>query len=433
MNLKGLRSTKLAYNKNLTTREDVPPKSLHTLLKKGCMEGFKRLDCRNIYMMTPVIKHLKAVIPRRDRGIQKELDAPIESEHDIFYTFTCRRNGDQKGITLVELLIALTIFSVVMAGAYSLYTNQVTHSTREYKLAEHEMEFGIAKNILERDIMLAGYGIADNYGSLPYDPLPITASDASSQTTFDSISLRGTAVGIFSRTSQGWSYITDNGPPVTFQTWSDSRENITAGDKVIYMHPATRELLTDGATAIFTFPASPSGTEKGTLVYGIHSDSAAFPYITAEYVIGGTPPPVCASGAKNLLRAESRNNDPPLPGNREPILNCVLDFQVAFGLDSGFEEDGLIDLWDNGGTQAAAYDSRTLKKRLKQVRIYVLVQAGNREPHYTYSNPDNPANPNTVRVGESALGTGRDVILTPEQRRYRWKVVAVNVTPRNLR
>ena len=338
-----------------------------------------------------------------------------------------------KGVTLVELLIALAIFSIVMAVVYSLYINQVKHSTREYKLAENEMEFGITKNILERDIMLAGYGVADNYGSLPYDPVPITASDASSLTTFDSISLRGTAVGVFSRTSQGWSYITDAGPPVTFHTWSDSRENVAGGDSVVYMHPATREILTEGATAIFTMPASPSGAAKGTLVYGVHKDSAALPYITAEYVIGGTPPPVCAPGVKNLMRAESRNSDPPLPGNREPILNCVLDFQVAFGLDSGFEQDGLIDLWDNGGTQAAVYDRRTLKKRLRQVRIYVLVQSGSRDPDYTYSNPDRPANPDTVRVGDSALGTGRDVILTPEQRRYRWKVVAVHVTPRNLR
>jgi len=338
-----------------------------------------------------------------------------------------------QGVTLVELLVALTIFSVVMAGVYALYTNQVAHSTREYKLAEHEMELGIAKNILERDIMLAGYGLADNYGSLPYDPIPITAVDASSQTTFDFISLRGTAVGIFSRTSQGWSYIKDVGPPVTLQTWSDSRENVAGGDRVIYMHPATREIVTEGATAIFTLPASPSGAAKGTLVYGVHSGSAVFPYITAEYVIGGTPPPLCAPGAKNLMRAESRNSDPPLPGNREPILNCVLDFQVAFGLDSGFEEDGLIDLWDNGGIQAAAYDRKTLKKRLKQVRVYVLVQAGHREPDYFYSNPDNPADPDTVRVGDSALGTGRDVRLTPEQRRYRWKVVAMNVTPGNLR
>jgi len=338
-----------------------------------------------------------------------------------------------QGVTLVELLVALTIFSVVMAGVYALYTNQAAHSTREYKLAEHEMELGIAKNILERDIMLAGYGIADSYGSFPYDPLPMTAVDASSQTTFDSISLRGTAVGIFSRTSQGWSYIKDVGPPVTLQTWSDSRENVAGGDRVIYMHPATREIVTEGATAIFTLPASPSGAAKGTLVYGIHSSSAVFPYITAEYVIGGTPPPLCAPGAKNLMRAESRNSDPPLPGNREPILNCVLDFQVAFGLDSGFAEDGLIDLWDNGGIQAAAYDRKTLKKRLKQVRVYVLVQAGHREPDYFYSNPDNPADPDTVRVGDSALGTGRDVRLTPEQRRYRWKVVAMNVTPRNMR
>ena len=299
-------------------------------------------------MLAGDLKYLRTeksdVFQKEIGDIERMLKALIKSLENKHLTPRILESLDPiKGVTLVELLIALTIFSVVMAVVYSLYANQVKHSTREYKLAEHEMEFGIAKNILERDIMLAGYGIADNYGFLPYDPLPIAASDVSFQTTFDSISLRGTAVGIFSRTSQGWSYIKDNGPPVTFQTWSDSRENIAAGDRVIYMHPATRELLTDGTTAIFTFPASPSGAEKGTLLYGIHSDSAVLPYITAEYVIGGTPPPVCASGSKNLLRAESRNSDPPLPGNREPILNCVLDFQVAFGLDSGFEEDGLID------------------------------------------------------------------------------------------
>jgi len=39
------------------------------------------------HVITPATKYLKVVIPRLDRGIQKGLDAPIKSEHDI-YMFT---------------------------------------------------------------------------------------------------------------------------------------------------------------------------------------------------------------------------------------------------------------------------------------------------------------------------------------------------------
>ena len=47
---------------------------------------------KEIYVITPAIKY-KAVIPRLDRGIHKELDAPIKSEHDIFHLYSCRYNN----------------------------------------------------------------------------------------------------------------------------------------------------------------------------------------------------------------------------------------------------------------------------------------------------------------------------------------------------
>jgi hypothetical protein len=281
--------------------------------------------------------------------------------------------------------------------------------------------------------MMAGYGLADVYGSLTINPVPVTATEAASSNAFDSLFLRGTAIGILSRSSLGWSYINSMGPPVTFRTWNDSRENISKGDKVIYMEPNTRELVMEGATAIYSYPDIPSSAGRGVLVYGLHSEDAKLPYYTVEYLLGGTRLSSCAPGTLNLLRAESRNDDLPDPVNRKPIIPCVRDFQVAFGLDAGQNMDGVIDTWDNGGGIASAYDRNTLKKRLKQVRVYVLAQSGNRDPDYLYENPESPEKPDTIRVGEKILGTGRDITLTPEQRRYHWKVLAVSITPRNLR
>ncbi len=98
--------------------------------------------------------------------------------------------------------------------------------------------------------------------------------------------------------------------------------------------------------------------------------------------------------------------------------------QVAFGLDA--DENGTIDLWDNGGTAAAGYDIQSLEKRLKQVRVYLLMQNSKRDQSYTFPQA-------SVRVGEAALGTGDNIALTAEQRKYKWKLLTYSETPRNLR
>lgn len=341
---------------------------------------------------------------------------------------------NENGMTLVELLVALAIFSIVIAGVYGVYTAQVRHSTREYRVAESEMEHQIFKSVMERDISMAGYGIADEYGALAFNPIQISATNG----TPDTLTLRGTAIGLSSRSAQGWTYINTIARPTAladFRSWADNRENVETGDRVIYMEPNAKEIL---GTVIYTFPAAPLATEisgswRGFLVYDLNKDSTNNPYYTVQYLLGGAPPTNCAQGTQNLLRAESRNNDPPVPSEREPILNCVLDFQVACGLDT--DENGAMDLWDNGCVQAGTYDRRSLKARLKQMRVYILVQVANRDPDYTYSNPDPAyaANPDRIWVGDFDLATGREVTLTAEQRRYRWRVVSSGITPRNLR
>jgi hypothetical protein len=117
----------------------------------------------------------------------------------------------------------------------------------------------------------------------------------------------------------------------------------------------------------------------------------------------------------------------------EPLLACVRDIQVALGIDASSPEDGIIDVWDNGGFISSSYDFRTLKCRLKQVRVYLLIQNGDKDNDYLYSNPENPAQPARIRVGDIGLGIGRDIALTSAQRKYRWRVIALTVTPRNHR
>jgi hypothetical protein len=361
------------------------------------------------------------------------------------------------GTTLAELLITISIFSVVIAGVYSVYTAYVDHAGREYRLAQSEIETVIAKNMIERDIMMAGYGLAADYSGLTFtpEPLPLGATDAIAPGSTpnpaggtypttglagaDSLYMMGTALGIYSRASQGWTYLKQTSP-AEFQLWGDVREDIQEDDRVIYIEPNAKAIIADGTAWRFIYPSGPNflGSEgRGALLYGLSrpprgsGSEIPRPYYIVQYRLGGNAadmPKTCARGTRNLQRVEVTNGE-----SIEPLLACVRDIQVAFGLDSSSPEDGLIDLWDNGGILASSYDHLGLKNRLKQVRVYILVQNGNRDADYLYVNPENPGNPERIRVGDMSLGTGRDIYLTAEQRMYRWRLIAMTITPRNLR
>ena len=356
---------------------------------------------------------------------------------------------NKKGFSLVEMLIAIAIFSVIMSAIYTAFSIQVKHTSREYKVAEAEVEVGIAKNIIERELAMAGYGLADDYdydgdGVQNFTPAAAQATNADP----DTLTLMGTGLGLKSRQSQGWTYIKAETPE--FEAWGDAREDLSNGDRVILVEPNSKKLLAEQvsgtwrwlfqyngtASNVTTLPTGGTltNTSKGTLVYGLYGsgDTAATqPFYAVRYYIkdnsSATDPSNCATpktGANrvnSLLRAEDRTTMTPDGG--DSILSCVRDFQVAFGLDT--DENGTIDIWDNGGVQAAGYDAKSLNKRLKQIRAYVLLQSGNKDLDYT--------SPATIRVGDESLSIGRVVTLTTEQRNYRWRVLSMSITPRNIR
>ncbi len=330
----------------------------------------------------------------------------------------------QRGFSVIELLVTLAIFSVLMAAVATSFPVQVRHGLREYRVAESEVELGIAKNIMERDIASAGYGLADDYGATGFAPRSAAAAAGS-------LTLTGTALGLNSRASQHWTYARDVAP--LFRVWGDSREDLIAAERVTLQEPNTKQIITQGGQWLFRYNGSGANLvvnagganwaapTMGTVAYGVDA-AATQPFATVTYQLGaGVVPASCAPGTSFLDRTETWTG---AGGTTIPLLACVLSMRIAFGLDSN--EDGTLDIWDNAGATAAGYTRAELAKRLKQVRVYVLTQIGNADRMYTYPSA-------TVRVGDAALGTGADVTLTATQQQYRWRVVSIDMAPRNVR
>lgn len=361
----------------------------------------------------------------------------------------------QRGFSLPELLITMTIFSVLMTGVFSAYFSQIDHSTREYKVAESEIELGIARRIIEQDLQMSGYGLADVYptiGANTFDPIPVAVANGPNDTDSDALTLMGTALGQLNRGSQGWSYISgyDTSIPakLNIKIWNDAREDIEVGDRVVLIEPNSKNLLINAAnewlfrytdTAGITDIVSKIGTSysselpaKGVLVYGLYSSSGddnesvtnypnLRPYYAVRYYLGDTGDTLgsCAPGTSSLLRGESVRDQSPIG---QPLLACVLDFQTAYGLDTN--GSGTIDNWTDLHAVVNGLSRENMSEQLKRIKVYVLVQSGNRDRDYTY-----PLS--TVRVGEGSLG--REITLTAEQRKYRWRLVSLSVQPRNVR
>lgn len=352
----------------------------------------------------------------------------------------------EAGMGIIEILFSLAIFSVLMITVYSSFVSQTRQMTKEYRIAEAEMELGIAKSIIERDLVMAGYGLADSYdfdGDGDQDFTPGIAFARYSTTVPDRLLLDGTGLGMKSRASQAWSYIRAVPGVVRFQSWNDPRENLrtdaTVGnrDAMILIEPSTKRLIAQGTNWLFRFDGYSSSVQTvsdsttlaspqvGAVAYGLQragDTTPTQPYYSVQYYLTNTSLPTgCAPGTFNLMRDESTTSSNPSAGDR--ILSCVLDFQVAFGLDT--DDNGTLDVWDDNGQQLAGYTYANVRKRLKQIRVYVLSQYGKRDEDYTY-----PLS--TVRVGEGT-SIGRDVTLTADQLKYRWKLLTLFGTVRNVR
>lgn len=349
-----------------------------------------------------------------------------------------------RGFSLVELLVAMGIFGILMTGIFQAYIAQMQNTTREYGIAESDIDRSIGQGIISRDIFMAGYGLADDYNGA-YAPWALQSTN--SDTAPDDLTLMGTALGMNSQQAQHWSYVTGfTGTNVSIRSWSDSREDLQDDDNVILIDSATKRLLTGTGAPnwLFRYDAHDAGVatddefvgwnspSAGTVAYALYGPdnlpaTTPRPYYSVRYYLSAANGDGCAPGIRNLQRAESITTETPDGSNADSnvVIPCVADFQVILGLDTN--NDRVIDLWKNGGvTTADGYDPARLNRSLRQVQVYALTQIGERDNFYTYPSA-------TVYVGDQSLGRGRSFSLSDAQRHYRWRVIRFSAVPRNIR
>lgn len=374
----------------------------------------------------------------------------------------------QDGFSLVELLIVMALFTIVLTISANTFTLILKQSTQQSRQAETQMERIVGTELLRVDIENAGYGLpwyfkntityneaaslpASNYNdSSGNAPRAVVSGNNTGTNRADELVIKATSVAT-SNASQRWTYIMNG--TTNPNSWASN--NLTAGDRVIVIQPKASEsklkqLVMSGATFYTSYVTTgfasgfiPVNPGEMYLVYGVDPDTnLRFPFNRADYYIStSSVPSFCAPNTGVLVKSVISQSD----GSRAagvPILDCVADMQVVFRLD--MNEDGTVGTSANadgstvssseGATastvQSTLASAELLRKRLKEVRVYILTHDGQLDRTYTYPS----STVNVYGSGEATLGSTFNLSSTigTDWQNYRWKVITVTARPKNL-
>jgi prepilin-type N-terminal cleavage/methylation domain-containing protein len=394
-------------------------------------------------------------------------------------------NRRQSGFSLIEVLVVMVIFSIIIVAASQTFTGLLADFKKQSKIAETNIEGMLGLEVMRRDIISAGYGL---YWSLDPKTAPTTsaftdevsvAADANGAALNDDLNsdapralVFGSGYGLNSSdrfavrsmnvaancNSECFNYLFTS-PTFTVNSWTPANDNIAKTDYVTVMKPddTHRWLVFTKSPAKFTakmqdvLTSYSSGTTSGqatSIIFSLGTDSTPrLPFNRADFYIANTGMPSrCAAGTGVLykkvvnLSTTSTGYHPAIP-----LLDCVADMQVAYRYDStgGNYGDLVTDVTPTNGIDVFPWHDTTddedpvwseKARQIREVRIYILAQEGQRDNTFTYPNQ-------TVRVGEAAfsfgttatqsipLGRTFDLSGITDWQRYRWKIYTVIVQP----
>lgn len=352
---------------------------------------------------------------------------------------------NKKGLTLIELVVVMFISALVVTAALSVYVSNLKIYKSESKTAETQMAKLMALEILRRDIVHAGYGLAWDIGGINYQeateseaddyndapdgiPRAFVLGDNATDDSADYLVIKSIKAAENEATRK-WGILSHNGTSWVFESRGEGG-NFTGENFFVLIGGVeadlTRRLHNDGGNWYWqgtTDYSTIGGLDVDTiyLVYGVSTDGTAprMPFNRVDYYLD-TPekgmPDKCAPNTYILYRATINHADG--KRNRQPILDCVKDFQVAFGRDT--DDDGQIDLWSSS-LPANADD---IRDQVKEVRIFVLYQEGQRLEH--------EASTASITLGDDRTGDLSVFDPAGEDRHYRWKVLKLSVKPLNM-
>lgn len=223
----------------------------------------------------------------------------------------------EKGFSIVEVLIAISILSFILAGLYNLFNSQYRSFEAQRDVSITQRDIRASLSLLERDIRMAGFGV-------PRGNNPVAAlqngiiGDAAAP---DSLSINF-SIGPFTYLASS----TVELPGVENIIKVDSVTGFSAGDTLNIINNQNNNLVgnygintVDTGNNKLSLNADPSlnGIEVGYFVV------RSFKTVTYSVVTNGT------TGRKELKR-----NDGTV---QSTIIDGVADFQLSYILDDGSE------------------------------------------------------------------------------------------------
>ncbi|MDD5761881.1 MAG: PilW family protein [bacterium] len=350
------------------------------------------------------------------------------------------KRGEQ-GFSLLELMIALALVASVIAAATTFFIGVVNQYKVQTKITESNVEGVIGLELMRRDIESLGFGLPWNNLS-SYDErsgvdASITALNESpnapravvsivnapstvSMNNSDYLVIRSASVGM-SGAAGKWTTLSSSNVK---RVWGAADDDMVNGDYVVVLAPGTtdadRRSLVGTSTFLGTSGLVPTDAFQTNIVYGIDNVSPKRPFNRADYYIADSaayPTPLqCAPNTGVLVKAAIAH-DTNGTATLLPLLDCVADMQVVYGLDNN--AGGVVNTWID---TVAGLTAAQLRAQLVELHVHILAQQGKRDDSYTYPGT-------TISVGSEGWTDNVDV---STRRHYRWKVYNIVVRPKNL-
>ncbi|VAW38574.1 hypothetical protein MNBD_DELTA02-1129 [hydrothermal vent metagenome] len=249
----------------------------------------------------------------------------------------------ERGFSLLELLVVMSIFLLVISSVYALYNTQLKTTHIEEDVIEVQQNLRVAVDILSRDVAMAG--IAVSSGTNPVNAVANNSGlDGSDQVTFNNAS----ADGVFTIVDVTLSVSVLGGTPIVFTVGSATEAEMFNVDDAVRIINSSEK--SQPAATVFTVTAKNTATPSLTLKPAVSAGSVKFmrgnliartgtsaldPYPnTILYCVGpavGCAPAVtrCPTGQKCLMRIVNAT-----PAEESVVATNIEDFQLTYILDN---------------------------------------------------------------------------------------------------
>ncbi|WP_025270378.1 PilW family protein [Hippea sp. KM1] len=351
---------------------------------------------------------------------------------------------NRKGITLIELLVVLAILGIVLAMIYRSYIVVLKSQIQQSGIAQSNINNLIGLEMLRKDIEMAGFGLPWNisvsYNEADYDskytpdPHDLNAEDSSKPEAFSFANNAGpdnsdvlvirSSVAALNKYTEHWGYVYENLSDEVYYKALGGDGNI---DDIYFavVKPENMEFLKYVTDSDFGTTCKPGGNIY--LFFGIDDNNPRMPFNRVDYYLKRPTdgmPKRCAPNTYELYRATIRQSDG--KRNEQPIMDCVVKFQVKFGLDNN--SDGSIDDWSDApydNSVANSDISKEIREQLKQVKVFIVYQEGKKDPDFTFNQ--------SFKLRDDTTDTSDEFTPTGDQKHYRWKMVELVVDPLNIK